>query len=76
MSKHILRRLARRLVPPEVIDRRKQGFAIPISKWFNREWMARADELVTGERAAFAGNLRPPLRPTPVEGTPAGAPGP
>jgi asparagine synthase (glutamine-hydrolysing) len=31
--KHILRLLARKLLPPSVIDRPKQGFAIPFDHW-------------------------------------------
>ncbi|MCA9320819.1 MAG: asparagine synthase (glutamine-hydrolyzing) [Planctomycetes bacterium] len=46
VGKVLLRRLARTLVPHEVIDRKKQGFAIPISKWFNAQWMSKTDELL------------------------------
>ncbi len=32
--KYLLKRIAARLVPPEVIYRRKMGFAMPLSRWF------------------------------------------
>jgi asparagine synthase (glutamine-hydrolysing) len=33
-GKVLLKRLARTLVPPEVVDRRKVGFTVPLSPWF------------------------------------------
>jgi asparagine synthase (glutamine-hydrolysing) len=33
-SKHILKKAVRGLIPDEIIDRRKQGFGVPISHWF------------------------------------------
>lgn len=32
--KGLLRRIARRLLPAEIVDRPKMGFAIPVSEWF------------------------------------------
>lgn len=40
--KYLLRRVAAPLLPPEVVQRRKRGFAIPTSVWFReeaREWV-------------------------------------
>ena len=37
-SKHILKQIARKYLPPEVIDRPKQGFAIPISDWWRTDF--------------------------------------
>jgi asparagine synthase (glutamine-hydrolysing) len=36
--KILLRRLAARLLPPQLDLRRKQGFAIPMESWFAGEW--------------------------------------
>jgi asparagine synthase (glutamine-hydrolysing) len=36
--KVLLRKLARRLLPPELNITRKQGFAIPLSDWFRGDW--------------------------------------
>ncbi len=33
-SKHILKKAVRGLIPDEIIDRRKQGFGVPIQEWF------------------------------------------
>jgi asparagine synthase (glutamine-hydrolysing) len=32
--KHILKEDAKRLLPPEILDRRKQGFGVPLGVWF------------------------------------------
>jgi asparagine synthase (glutamine-hydrolysing) len=37
VGKHILKKAVRGLVPDEIIDRPKQGFGVPISRWFTRE---------------------------------------
>lgn len=36
--KGLLRQVARRYLPPEIVDRPKQGFAIPISDWFRTDY--------------------------------------
>ena len=33
-GKHLLKEVSRRLIPAEVIDRPKQGFPVPIARWF------------------------------------------
>jgi asparagine synthase (glutamine-hydrolysing) len=33
-SKHILKKAVRSLIPNDIIDRRKQGFGVPIHDWF------------------------------------------
>jgi asparagine synthase (glutamine-hydrolysing) len=35
--KHILKKAVRGLVPDELIDRKKQGFAVPVHEWFSGE---------------------------------------
>jgi len=35
-GKHLLRRVARGVVPPEVINRPKMGFPVPIAHWFRK----------------------------------------
>jgi len=36
--KGLLRQVARKYLPPEIVDRPKQGFAIPISDWFRADY--------------------------------------
>jgi asparagine synthase (glutamine-hydrolysing) len=35
--KFLLKQVARRILPPAIIDRKKQGFPIPIDQWLRRE---------------------------------------
>lgn len=35
--KYLLKQVARRLLPAQIIDRKKQGFPIPIERWLRRE---------------------------------------
>jgi asparagine synthase (glutamine-hydrolysing) len=37
VGKHILKAAVRGLIPDEIINRRKQGFGVPIRRWFNNE---------------------------------------
>ena len=36
-TKHLLKRVARDLIPAEILDRPKQGFGIPLEQWINSE---------------------------------------
>jgi asparagine synthase (glutamine-hydrolysing) len=36
--KGLLRAVARKYLPPEIVDRPKQGFAIPIGEWFRSDY--------------------------------------
>jgi len=37
VGKHILKTAVRGLIPDEIINRQKQGFGVPIRRWFNNE---------------------------------------
>jgi asparagine synthase (glutamine-hydrolysing) len=50
-SKHILKDIARSLVPAELIDRPKMGFAIPRADWLRNELREIAYDLLTDEVA-------------------------
>ena len=50
-TKHILKRAVRDFVPPEILDRPKQGFGVPLQKWINEQLRARIRETLTGQRA-------------------------
>ena len=62
-GKRVLRRILERHVPSELLDRPKQGFAIPLDRWLRgalRDW---AESLLTRERIETAGLVRPePVR--------------
>jgi asparagine synthase (glutamine-hydrolysing) len=45
-AKYLLRRLLRNQVPPSVLRRPKQGFAIPLSHWFRTGWQDMARPLL------------------------------
>jgi asparagine synthase (glutamine-hydrolysing) len=58
-SKHLLRRLLYRHVPPELVDRPKMGFSSPLPVWLRgplREW---ADELLNERRLKEEGIFEP-----------------
>jgi asparagine synthase (glutamine-hydrolysing) len=48
--KHILKRLARPILPPGVLNRKKYGYAetIPLRKWFSGTWKDRVEEAMFG----------------------------
>jgi asparagine synthase (glutamine-hydrolysing) len=50
-SKHILKDIARTLVPAELIDRPKMGFAIPRADWLRNELREITHDLLTDEVA-------------------------
>jgi len=54
-SKHILKDIARTLVPAELIDRPKMGFAIPRADWLRNELRQIAHDLLTDEVARSRG---------------------
>jgi asparagine synthase (glutamine-hydrolysing) len=49
-GKHLLRQTARRWLPAEVLDKPKQGFAIPLAAWFRGPLVALAGD-VLGSRS-------------------------
>jgi asparagine synthase (glutamine-hydrolysing) len=52
-NKYLLRRLAYRYVPREILDRPKQGFGVPIDRWLRGPLQAWADERL-GNPAVYA----------------------
>jgi asparagine synthase (glutamine-hydrolysing) len=47
-GKWVLREAIRGLVPPLVLEKRKQGFAVPLRSWFRHELRHRVDALHAG----------------------------
>src|SRR5207253_1535968 len=56
-GKRVFRRAIRGLVPPEVLDHPKLGFAVPLGPWFRGPLRHRIDRLATAEdvRGRWAG---------------------
>lgn len=45
--KYLLKQVAKSWLPPEIIDRKKQGFPMPISLWFRREARALVRDVLS-----------------------------
>ena len=56
-DKVLLKRLARRLVPVECVDRRKSGFSVPLERWVEGPWRALSRELLADSIAVREGLL-------------------
>ena len=57
--KAILREIARRRLGPEVANRRKQGFTIPVEKWLATRWKDALEQLARHNRLESEGWARP-----------------
>ena len=55
--KHLLRSLARRRLPAEVVDLPKKGFTAPVGRWITGQYRARFQDEVLGPGAFVAGLL-------------------
>jgi asparagine synthase (glutamine-hydrolysing) len=53
--KGLLRRLARRHIPARAVNRRKQGFSVPIGLWFRRDWTDLVNDLILGSHVERRG---------------------
>jgi asparagine synthase (glutamine-hydrolysing) len=47
--KYLLKKVSRRYLPPEIVDRKKQGFPIPISSWLRHDARSYMGELLSPE---------------------------
>jgi asparagine synthase (glutamine-hydrolysing) len=57
-SKSLLHRLARKQIPVECVERRKQGFDAPIGKWLRKDWADLVDNCVLGPHVEQRGWFR------------------
>jgi asparagine synthase (glutamine-hydrolysing) len=60
-TKHLLRKILYRHVPRELIERPKQGFAIPLSKWMRGELAPLIDEYLSPPRVRAGGLFDPDM---------------
>jgi asparagine synthase (glutamine-hydrolysing) len=56
--KGLLRRLARRHLPREIVDRKKRGFTVPVGLWFRQQWTDLVQEFVLGPHVERRGWFR------------------
>ncbi len=60
-TKSLLKKVAARLVPPEVVYRRKMGFGVPIGKWFRGEMKGFLSEVLLSESSLRRGVIKPDI---------------
>jgi len=58
VGKYIFRKLCARSLPASVLSKRKQGFAIPQGRWFQKELRASAEEILLDPRTLARGYFR------------------
>ena len=58
-GKRLLKRLARRLVPHEIIDRPKRGFTLPLAGWFRHELADTLRDTLLGSAARRRAWIQP-----------------
>jgi asparagine synthase (glutamine-hydrolysing) len=67
LTKALLKRYARGLVPAEVIDRPKQGFALPLGDWFRTSCRGLLTDVLLSPAARDRGYFRPRVVQTVLE---------
>ncbi len=59
--KYLLKKVAAKLVPPEVVYRRKMGFGVPIGKWFRNEMKEMVRDVLLSQRCLKRGIAEPEM---------------
>ncbi len=57
-TKYLLKKVAERLIPAELVYRPKRGFSVPVAYWLKKEWAARSEEILLGNVAVQRGVFR------------------
>lgn len=60
-TKSLLKKVAARLVPPEVVYRRKMGFGVPVGKWFRGEMKDFVRDVLLSETSLKRGIIKPAM---------------
>lgn len=60
-TKSLLKKVAARLVPKEVVYRRKMGFGVPIGNWFRGEMKDFVKDVLLSEKSLKRGIIRPEI---------------
>ena len=58
-TKYILRKSMEKILPREILSRRKMGFPVPIGAWFRGEYSSVLEEYTLSERAMARGLFEP-----------------
>ena len=58
-TKYLFKQALRGLLPDAIIDRRKQGFAVPLARWFRGPLSGYARDVLLSERSRSRGVLNP-----------------
>jgi asparagine synthase (glutamine-hydrolysing) len=58
VTKYLLRKVAGKLLPSSVLEKPKQGFAIPKGRWFQNELRSSAEEILLDPRTLSRGYFR------------------
>lgn len=66
-TKSLLKKVAARLVPREVIYRKKMGFGVPIGHWFRTSMKDFVREILLSEKSLSRGIIRPEMMKKYVE---------
>jgi asparagine synthase (glutamine-hydrolysing) len=65
--KYLLKKAARRWLPPQVITRKKQGFPVPLSSWFRREARSFVRDVLSPDAVRRRGVFSPRYVQTLIE---------
>lgn len=60
-TKSLLKKVAARLVPPDVVYRRKMGFGVPVGKWFRGEMKGFVRDVLLSETSLKRGIIKPDM---------------
>ena len=58
-TKYLLKKVASRIVPPEVLYRKKMGFGVPLTHWFRNEMKDFLREILLSEKSLKRGLVKP-----------------
>lgn len=58
-GKHLLKHVARQLLPSEIIDRPKEGFPVPLAHWFRADARSFVNDLLAASRVRNRGLFDP-----------------
>src|SRR5205814_8054908 len=58
-GKYIFKRAIADLMPAELLERRKMGFAVPLARWFRKELAGYVEDTLLGQRARQRGLIAP-----------------